>query len=259
MNQESGYLCWKQSRFLDALQWLALIAMTVDHASKAFGIFDNPFFVFLGRMALPLFALMLASHVVYSKNFTGLCVRLFALSLLSQPGFYLFWGNPDYAMFSILQHWNVIATLTLGAIAVKLLMLKKYLLIPIIITISFALDIDFSGYGVLVMLVFGLTQRELLNEEWREFIVIPATTIIVCIPFLISYHHSSLGVIQSGVLGISLACSLFWYTWSQAIDSEYISKPKKNRTRVPVLLWRGFYPVHFWIIFLAAYLLGSVS
>lgn len=259
MDQTKGYQHWKQSYRLDMMQWLAIIAMTVDHASKAWGNFENPFFVLLGRMALPLFALMLAMHVVHSTNFKGLFLRLTALAVLSQPGFYLFWGNPDYAMYGLLQHWNVIATLMLGALAVKLLVLRKYLYIPIVIAIAFALNIDFSGYGVLVMLVAGFTQTNLLNDERREFIAMPATTVIAVIPFLLSYHTYGLGLILSGVIGIAIACAIFWHSWFMAMDSLMPSSNPRKPFRMPALMWRGFYPIHFWIIFAVVYLLDGLG
>jgi len=237
---------------LDAMQWLALIAMTVDHASKAFGYFENPLFLFLGRMALPLFALMLAAHVVHSQRFSLLLLRLLALTIASQPGFYLFWGSAEHAMFGLGQQWNVIATLTLGAIAVKLFMTKHYVMVLVPVSMSLFLDVDYGVFGVLLMTLYGFTQSELVSVERREFVALPLSTIIVIAPFVMTYHRYELSVILSGTLGITIACALFWWSWFNANDSIRESN-HHNHVRIPALLWRGFYPVHFWLIFSVAY------
>jgi len=89
-----------------ALKIIASVCMAVDHTGA---VFDTPeYFRLIGRIAFPVYAYLIASGCVYTKDIKRFFIRLGVFALISEPPFlfaYL-WGYPHYL--------NIFFTLALG-------------------------------------------------------------------------------------------------------------------------------------------------
>lgn len=161
---------------LDAglLKITAIIAMTVDHIGWAF---FNTFTMkaqimhFIGRLTFPIMAFFIAEGFYRTHDLKKYLTRLGLFALLSHIPFQLFIynsiptfsTNPNMPLMARLQT-GVIYTLFLGLLA--LTMVKKtaypwYVKSLIIILICIlSIPGDYSYYGVLLILTFGLYRND---------------------------------------------------------------------------------------------------
>jgi hypothetical protein len=71
---------------VEALKWLALVAMTGDHINAFFYGRELPFLTELGRLAMPLFGMVLAYNMARPKADHGrLMLRLSLFGVLAAP------------------------------------------------------------------------------------------------------------------------------------------------------------------------------
>lgn len=78
---------------VEALKWLALLLMTVDHVNRFF--FDKTLHAayYMGRLAMPLFAFILAYNLARPNSYSSgrykrMLVRLFLFGLLATPAYH---------------------------------------------------------------------------------------------------------------------------------------------------------------------------
>lgn len=92
----------RRSRAADALKWIALATMTVDHLHAAFGGYAYPWVTAVGRIAWPLFALVFAWNLARAGEAMGararpIFVRLTLAGLAAQPAYMLMNGLQPWA------------------------------------------------------------------------------------------------------------------------------------------------------------------
>ena len=91
-----------------ALQWLALVAMLIDHLGYLFfpGI---PLLRAVGRLSFPIFAFLLAEGLAYTANVKRYALRLWAFAVFSEVPYQLF----TYGRLAVLPWHNVMFELLL--------------------------------------------------------------------------------------------------------------------------------------------------
>ena len=135
---------------------IAVVSMLVDH----FGLFFFPHSFVLqvaGRISFPLFAWLIANGARYTHDIDAYLRRLFMFALISQVPYYI--GYYVSGHF----HWfhNVLFTLFLGLLAIRLTRLTERKLAWIIAVISCMgmatlLNTDYGATGVLSVFAFYL-------------------------------------------------------------------------------------------------------
>lgn len=110
---------------LETLKWFALILMTIDHTNKYLFNATLPFAYEMGRLCLPIFAVVLAYNLARSSTtqdvFTRTIKRLFIFGLVA--------SLPFIALGGLINDWwplNVLFTLMVITIAIQQISRKNY-------------------------------------------------------------------------------------------------------------------------------------
>ena len=122
---------------------IALISMTIDHIGLI-SLNNNFYFRFIGRLAFPMFAYLLAyNYINRTSDKTLFLKRLFIFALISEP-FYIYAFN----VFKL----NIFFTFTLGIILYEFI--KRKNIFYILLTLFLAFFTDYSLIGVLLISYF---------------------------------------------------------------------------------------------------------
>lgn len=165
------------------LKILAILFMTFDHIGVCLGLsYTDGYYTLsgimsldtynnlrtIGRLAFPIFCYLIVEGLTYTKNVVNYIIRLFIFALLSQVPFSLMTRRTPFDFY---HNLNVYFTLAFGLITIAVIdYFKKkqksgtinkpilYLIsaVAIICSTTFADTIrtDYSGYGVLIIVIF---------------------------------------------------------------------------------------------------------
>lgn len=174
------------------LKLIAIVTMTIDHFAKILGqrtllVFfpganqatNDILFImeWIGRIAFPLFAFMIAEGCAKTKSMPKYIGRLSLFAVISQPFYYLSLSHrlngtytPDnisqaFRSFLTLNGTNVFVTLALGVACVYVYQRLceqarkglRWLILPVLLTVcflaQFILNADYGAFGVLLVAV----------------------------------------------------------------------------------------------------------
>lgn len=130
----------KRDKALDALKWIAIITMTIDHVGYMF-LPDIAELRIIGRIAFPLFAYLIAQGMRNTRAKAAYTKRLFIFALIAQIPFYFMFES---AML------NVLFTFAAGAILCTVG--PKFLLLYI--PAMFIIPFEYSWWGMLLVPIF---------------------------------------------------------------------------------------------------------
>ncbi len=147
----------------ELLKWIALLLMTGDHILKVLGIGYVPVVAELGRVAFPVFALVMAYNLGQPGADAGRTAKRLAFwGLVASPAAYFAFGT--------VLPLNVLLTFAVAAAAIAAYERRQWLLVAVLaFAVPLVLDYAwpgvwlvmeawfwFSGYGRRVRSVFGL-------------------------------------------------------------------------------------------------------
>ncbi|MEK4487888.1 TraX family protein [Psychrobacillus sp. FSL H8-0484] len=124
---------------VDLLKWIALITMIIDHIGIVF-FPDEAIYRVIGRIAFPIFIILLAEGAVRTRNKKAHLIRLWVFACISQIP-YLLLIDP-YVL-------NVIFTMAIAVTCIRL----PYL-IPVVFIGLMIIPVDYSWYGVGLALIY---------------------------------------------------------------------------------------------------------
>jgi len=186
--------------------------MVIDHVGLLF--FPHiTIFRIIGRLALPIFAYAIVKGYKHTSNLDRYIKRLLILALISQIPFML---------VTKIMALNIIFTLVLGLILIDSYEKKNYLIGIIILLFPFFIEIDYSIYGLLLILSFHVFKKP-----------INAFYIQACLNTVWIFFSS---IIQMFSLFGSVLC-LF--------EEKLLPKIKMNK-----YFFYAFYPIHLMILYL---------
>lgn len=147
------------------LKIIAIISMSIDHTAIILSMYTNTIAMrYVGRIAFPLFAFLIAEGCFYTKSIKKYMVRLLTFGVISQVPFTIFNGLSNPFIYL-----NVFFTLTLGVLCIffhqliinlKLNILNKNILFTIIciliLLLSEMLNVDYGAMGVIIIYCFYL-------------------------------------------------------------------------------------------------------
>ncbi len=154
------------------LKLLAIAIMTVDHIG-AFLLERSsemyPICRAVGRLAFPIFCLMLVEGALHTRSAAKYAARLAAFALISNPPYNLAGGREWYSV----EELNVFFTLLLGLLAIEILMKNIHTAAKVaaclgICAVAEALNTDYGGYGILTIIIFFLL-RDKAAAKWIVF------------------------------------------------------------------------------------------
>lgn len=128
----------------EALKWLAVILMTGDHAIKVFDLGYVPVVSELGRVAFPVFALVMAYNLAEPGADIGKSVRRLATwAVIAQPVYVL--------AFGLLLPLNVLASFALAASVVWAIRERRWWAVAALAgPLPLLVDYQWSGIAVVV-------------------------------------------------------------------------------------------------------------
>ncbi|HEY9848315.1 MAG TPA: TraX family protein [Leptolyngbyaceae cyanobacterium] len=126
---------------------LAATLMAIDHIGAVF-FPDILAFRIIGRLSFPLFAWLIGQGEKYTKNFNLYLFRLIILGIATQPIYYLLFNIPRP---------NILATLALGLIAIRLdkITKLKFLFTFIFALLAELINSEYGAYGVLMISILS--------------------------------------------------------------------------------------------------------
>jgi hypothetical protein len=148
------------------LKLIAAFTMLLDHIAFIFldsSTLIHDVFRFVGRISFVLFAYLIAEGFHKTKDIKKYLLRIgiFAGGIeLALLGYYLIGGD------NMLITFNIFWTLLFGLMSLYLFFDKnpyfKILVIPLVVFAEL-LDLSYGGYGVLMILFFGVYQNKVTN------------------------------------------------------------------------------------------------
>jgi hypothetical protein len=185
------------------LKWIALVTMCIDHVGAVLFPAQNLFRI-AGRISFPIFCFLIVEGFVHTHDLQKYIGRMFLFALVTEIPFDLaFYGT--WLEFS---HQNVMFTFTLSLILLAMLhdvqentqslpvgfqTLLKILCCLFIMALAWLLRVDYSYFGVLLVLIFYLFYR----EPKTKFLLAALENIlcgglqafaVLSIPFLLLYN-----------------------------------------------------------------------
>lgn len=211
------------------LKIIAIISMTFDHFGKAF-FPDIISLQIIGRLAFPIFAYCIVVGCLYTSDFKKYIQRLLLCGVLSQP-IYVLSSFSTWNEF-IENFWvlNILFTLVLGAIAVKSLEQRNWVVFALDIITVCMFNFDYGIYGIIVMIIFYLFRN---NYFWS----IAISSIYMSTTFFTGSEVSVLGF-SLGLQGFAVL-SLIPIFWKTSFN------PKINK-----YFFYIYYPTHLFVIFI---------
>lgn len=241
----------KQNRLfkIDAytLKVLALGFMLVDHLWASL-VPGNQWMNYVGRLAFPIFAFQIVEGYRYTSNIKAYKKRLFIFALISEIPYDLFKNSTYFYPFD----QNVMFTLLIGLMMIdgldkiKMESFASYFKKGLIVILSYLsatiFFVDYSGNGILMMLVFYLFKSNKLMQLIGMLVINVFLFKGLYIPIEILNH-----TIEFETQGFALfALPLIWSYHGQ----RQALKPFLKQ----FAYW--FYPVHMLLLFLIAQFLG---
>ena len=210
------------------LKIIAIVSMVIDHC--AYFLIDNDTLLYnamrcVGRIAFPVFALLVAEGFAYTHNRKRYFAQLLVFAVISEVPWYLLNGADG-------TH-NVMFTLALGVAALAILEKMKengiFCGVAILSIACFATwsGVDYEWRGILMILVLNLLRNQNTNLPFPYGRMMQ---ILCAFPLMIHY----------GGIGALLACSiLFLYDGTRGFIKGDVAKYG----------FYAFYPAHLAVIY----------
>ena len=208
-----------------ALHWIAAITMLIDHIGAFVFLGEYPELRAIGRIAFPVYALMIAEGVRHTRSRKKYLMRVFCLALVSQIPIFLISLQLGAKLPLNILFGFALAIITLYCIHWG----WRGVLIAILATVVAELSgIDYGALTVLMPILFYLSMQA-KNLPIR--IIGCAGTIILAIAIL-SYSHPWFAT-PYVILAMPFVC---------------LYSSKKGSLAAPRWIRYAFYPVHLFAI-----------
>ena len=156
-----------------ALRFIAMFFMLLDHMWATI-VSGNNWMTYVGRMAMPIFAFLIAEGYAHTSNVKNYKKRLFLFGLLSEIPFNLMLSGSAFFIF----HQNVMFTLLLGLLAIEAIerlkedttiksLIKNTLILMGIAILSVIGFVDYNIMGVAMVVLFHLFRKVKLGKLWQ--------------------------------------------------------------------------------------------
>ncbi|OON97790.1 MAG: hypothetical protein ATN31_00065 [Candidatus Epulonipiscioides saccharophilum] len=232
------------------LKLFAIITMFIDHFAVAFLNPESTEFLLcrcLGRVSMPIFAYMLASGYIHTRNYNKYLMRMLIMAIAAQVPFSML-AFPTYLTFEnlftmqglqvLFFNLNIGFTFCIALIFLKMLDIrnrnyntsKGYVVVQFIvglILLNYSFMCDYGPYCIFIVFIFFLWQLAFKNNKYAPYVC----TGLIFIFTLVFYHWS---LIQ-------------WLAPLAIIPIMYIPH---TRYKYDKWIFYVFYPLHLLILVL---------
>ncbi|MBR4093343.1 MAG: hypothetical protein IKK32_05675 [Oscillospiraceae bacterium] len=237
----------------NALKYIAIIAMLIDHIAWAFVPLlsvSGQIMHFIGRFTAPIMCYFIAEGYFHTKDIRKYILRIGIFAIISQIPFVIaekltsppvmmidgkLWINPEL----LIPSFNVMFTLMLGLVALLLWNIKiieKPLRIMIVISLCFiSLSGDWMCFSVLWILFFGIYRND-NKRKWVSYYCIALSSMTI--------------VITTNILGGLPLWHNFWQLGLlfPPIILHFYNGKKGSKNPFNKWFFYIFYPLHLLII-----------
>lgn len=213
------------------IKCIACITMLLDHIKYSGPVFQNFLTEYLGRIAFPLFAFLLAEGYCHTSDLNKYYKRLFIFGIISQIPYMLF--------RTLVGEWivlNIMFTLMFGLMCITLYdkIKSKFISIPLIILIIIVSDlvkVDYGWFGTLSVFIMYLLRNK------KMFLPLVYGILIFI------YYYTIAGEYIWG----TKALLYMLFTWITTFLINMYNG-KKGKSMKYFFYW--FYPIHMLVIYL---------
>lgn len=189
--------------------------MFVDHVGIAF--FPEIIFLrIIGRIAFPIFAYQIFQGFIYTSNFIKYLKRIWIFALISQVPYTLFFDSTTL---------NVLFPFALSLLLLQSVKMHRYSWIPLIVTISLLIPMDYGFFGVVLPFLFYILKN---NKNFAFLIQVLAITLY----------------------SIWLQWDIQYFAIIGSFIVLYFPANKLN-IRLNKYIFYWFYPIHIIVLFVA--------
>ena len=232
----------------DILKLLAVLFMLCDHVWATVMTLPD-YLTYIGRVAFPIFAFLIAEGFLHTKNVRKYMLRLLLFAVISEIPFNLFYSSRVFNPF----HQNVMFTLLLGLCAISLIAKMKskktfkniflssllLLLIALLSVITFP---DYGFYGMLMVVMFYVL-RDFPFAFLAQLVAMVLINIVLfegqVFMFSVFSHHVEIPVQGFAVLSL--------------IPIWFYNGKKAKTGRILQYGFYAFYPLHMLILYFIRY------
>jgi hypothetical protein len=198
------------------IKLIAMLAMLVDHV----GLIFFPDFIILrliGRLALPLYAFLIAEGMRYTHSRKKYFMRLFFIAIISQLVY----------IFVINWKLNIIFGLLLGALSIYFIEKKKYFLLPIAFLLPILIPTDYTIFGVIIPVIFYF-----FDKKWVQ-----VASLYVIFSIMILYYGHYMSIFH--IFSLFFIYYIPFFTKKLDLKKSFLTSSYFN------YFYRFFYPAHF--------------
>lgn len=223
------------------LKIIAMISMVLDHVKYAIPSTKNFATIYLGRIAFPIFAFLIAEGFIHTHSRPKYMLKMLAFAIISQIPFHAFADEIAHATTNL----NVLFTFEIALLGLctieffnntqsnGILKILNYLSVSIILTviliITYFIHPDYTWFGVSVVWVFYLFRNSKILTSLSYTIL------------LLLYYYSA-GEIHNYKM---IICSLISLIFICLYNGEQGKKLK--------YFFYFFYPVHLVILYVLSF------
>lgn len=121
------------------LKYLAIFAMTIDHAAYAFVDKETMLYFFMrliGRLTAPMMSFFLVEGFCHTKHFGKYLTRMLLFGVAAQPFYFrLVMGRPHESVEEVFLHGNALFTLSISLVMLKIVSSKERKIIVKLFTV----------------------------------------------------------------------------------------------------------------------------
>lgn len=215
----------------DFLKILAIIAMTVDHASTVFLNEGSALYnicQFFGNFTIVIMCFFITQGLRYTRSVLKYGERLLLWAIISEIPFYLLFGVQLNVLFTLFASLTIIYFLDRNGLPIALTALALFFPISLIC--------DWSIIAPVFTIIFYVFQKK--QKEQLSLILIPASYFILR---TILYAETQSEYI-AGTISIFMASAIV-YALRNKVEEQ-------GKGRIPGLVFYAYYPLHLTVILL---------
>lgn len=209
------------------LKLIAIASMLVDHVGGALYP-DAVWMRCVGRLAFPIFCYCMTVGLLYTHDIRRYLLRLGLFALISQPFYVLAFHPHDF--WSQFTNWNIFFTLFLSLLAMYGIQSHRWWLFALALFAVCWWNFDYSGNGVILMLIFYLCRR---SPKWMGILYT-----LFYLPVLF-YAVGPLDPMALSVGGFLLDAQIF-----ALLALPLLLIPMRVPVKLPKWFFYAFYPAH---------------
>jgi len=227
------------------LKLIALLTMTIDHIGANLVHNEELYLILrsIGRISFPLFAFAIAEGYRHTSSLKKYLLRLGIGSLATEVVLVIFYfiTKENYMI-----NEDIFLTLFLGLLCITLLNNKKIyikLLVLPILFVSHIIKVDYGVYGILIIIMFGMSKKLWVNTICFVLINLLFITLLPRITALDGtiFEFNKFHIIQW--ISLVSIIPIMFYNGQQGKKMKYF--------------FYLYYPVHLGIIYLISFLISG--